>query len=315
MSGRDRMVERCERILREGSKSFAQAARLFEPQTREAACLLYAWCRHCDDEIDGESLGHGRQATSLAQRQDRLARLQDQTRRALAGESVADPVFSGFARVVEENAIPERYPLELLEGFAMDVEGRRYATLEELLPYCYHVAGTVGLMMSHIMRADDEWSLQRAADLGIALQMTNIARDVIEDAHAGRIYLPESWLDEAGVPAEQIAQPRHRGRVATVAGRLLAEADRYYASGDQGLVRLSFRSAWAVAVARGVYSEIGRVVRTRGPRAWDRRVVVGRTAKLGWVVRGLVDAAAARAFPQRGSSAPRAALWTKRLLD
>ncbi len=308
------MLERCEEALREGSKSFAQAARFFEPKTRAAACLLYAWCRHCDDEIDGESLGHDRQATSLAQRQHRLERLQDQTRRALAGESMADAVFSGLARVVKEHAIPERYPLELLEGFAMDVESRRYATLEDLLPYCYHVAGTVGLMMSHIMHADDEWSLQRAADLGIALQMTNIARDVMEDARSGRIYLPELWLDEAGVPAEQITQPQHRGRVATVAARLLAEADRYYASGDQGLTRLSFRSAWAVAVARGVYSEIGRRGRALGAQAWDRRVIVGRGGKLAWVARGLVDAAAARAFPQRGS-APRAALWTKRLLD
>ena len=119
------------------------------------------------------------------------------------------------------------------------------------------------------------------------------------------------------MPAGQIdAAPSTAAESLTVAARLLAEADRYYASGDAGSERgCSFRSAWAVAVARGVYSEIGRRVRALGAQAWDRRVIVGRAGKLAWVARGLVDAAAARALPQRGSSVPRAALWTKRLLD
>jgi phytoene synthase len=267
-------------MMRDGSRSFAGAARLFPPRTREAAVLLYAWCRHCDDQIDGEWLGMRGAPGNDAGRRQRLAALRETTRRALRGDAMHDPVFVAFQRVVHEHAIPGRYPLELLDGFAMDVDGRRYPDLEALRVYCYHVAGTVGLMMAHAMGVRDSWTLDRAQDLGIALQMTNVARDVLDDAWTGRVYLPLDWLQEAGVPAAEVAEPRHRARVAGVVARLLAEADRYYASGDRGLGRLPLRCAWAVACARDVYSAIGRRVRRLGPAAWDRRTVVPRWRKL-----------------------------------
>ena len=150
---RDPLVERCRAMIRDGSKSFAAAARLFDPATRDAAYLLYAWCRYCDDAIDGETLGF-REAGSLADKaaqRDRLERLRAATHRALEGGEAVDPVFEALRRVVRQHAIPHVYPLELLEGFAMDVEGRRYETLHDVFAYCYHVAGVVGLMMSHVM--------------------------------------------------------------------------------------------------------------------------------------------------------------------
>lgn len=311
MTAADPLVTLCALRLRQGSKSFDEAARLFEPRVRDAACLLYAWCRHCDDVIDGESLGRERRDPGSDERAVRLAQLREQTRRALRGEAMDDPVFSAFARLVREHGLPERYPLELLEGFAMDVEGRRYAGLDDVLLYCYHVAGTVGLMMAHVMNARDERSRQRAADLGIALQLTNIARDVVDDAQAGRVYLPLAWLASAGVGPDEVADPRHRAAVADVVARLLGEADRFYASGDQGLSRLPWRSAWAVAAARGIYWEIGARVRARGARAWDRRVVVPRRAKLAWIVRAFARAGAAQVLPERAFGAGRPALWRK----
>ena len=125
----DSLVAGCHEAIRRGSLSFAGAARLFAPETREAAYLLYAWCRHCDDQIDGERLGlrtAGVAEAAHAQR-DRLDRLVDMTRRALAGESVPDPAFQALGRVVERHGIPAIYPFELLEGFAMDVDEARYA--------------------------------------------------------------------------------------------------------------------------------------------------------------------------------------------
>ena len=101
--------------------------------------------------------------------------------------------------IVRRYGIPAHYASELIEGMAMDVRGIRYANLRELLLYCYRVAGTVGLMMSHVMGLRDESALKHAADLGIAMQLTNIARDVTEDASMGRIYLPLDWLDEANI--------------------------------------------------------------------------------------------------------------------
>jgi phytoene synthase len=294
-----------------GSKSFAGAARLFDPTTRESAMLLYAWCRHCDDAIDGEHLGRRTRAGRGGHAQN-LAELEARTRAALRGEPSSDPVFVALQRVAARHRIPERYPLELLEGFAMDVEGRRPETLEHLLLYCYHVAGVVGLMMAHVMEVQDDWALQRAADLGIALQLTNVARDVMDDARHGRVYLPLEWLAEAGVSPDEIAAPGERRRVARVVARLLDEAERFYASGEEGLRALPFRSAWAVAAARAVYREIGRLVRERGAGAWERRVIVSRPRKLARVAGAFVDAALAAGVGRFRACAPRPDLWRKR---
>ncbi len=311
MSPQDDVLDRCRVIIREGSKSFAQAACLFDPETRAAAFLLYAWCRHCDDQIDGEHLGYKSEAAASDDRSARLARLYDETRSVLRGETPRDPVFAALQRVVTRYGIPERYPLELLEGFAMDVEGRRHSSLDDLFLYCYHVAGTVGLMMAHIMGVRDEWTLQRAADLGIALQMTNVARDVLDDARSGRVYLPLSWLEEAGIPAEEVAEPHQRAGVHRVVVRLLTEADRFYDSGARGLARLPFRSAWAVAVARGVYREIGEMVLGRGDRAWDQRAIVPNHRKLAQVGRGLVVACLSSSVGRLKGAPRRDDLWTK----
>jgi 15-cis-phytoene synthase len=307
----DEVLALCRVVLREGSKSFAQAACLFDRDTRAAARLLYAWCRHCDDQIDGETLGYKIGAPDGEGRESRLATLVETTRAALRGDEQTEPVFVALQRVVGRYAIPDRYPLELLDGFAMDLEGRRYPEMGDLFLYCYHVAGTVGLMMAHVMGVRDAATLRRAADLGIALQMTNIARDVVDDARSGRVYLPLAWLAEAGVPADEVAEERHRRGVARVVGRLLSEADRYYQSGAHGLCHLPFRSAWAVAVARGVYREIGEAVRRRGEHAWDERVIVPRSRKLLEVGRGFLVACFTSSVGRLVRRAPREDLWTK----
>lgn len=312
MPERDPVVEHCRAMIRDGSKSFFGAARIFGARTRESAFLLYAWCRHCDDQVDGETLGFRLAPGEPYPRRRRLERLFEETRRSLRGDAASGPVFEALQRVATRHGIPERYPLELLEGFAMDVEGRRYATAEDLFLYCYHVAGVVGLMMAHVMGAREPEALQRAADLGIALQLTNIARDVIEDAAVGRVYLPLEWLDEAGVAPDSVADPRHRPAVARTVARLLDAADHYYASGDEGIQHLPLRSAWAVAVARGVYSEIGTRVRQLGERAWDARVVVPRRRQLLQVGTGLVQALHSVGVRRRLPVPPRPALWRKR---
>jgi phytoene synthase len=310
----DPLLETCRDIIVRGSKSFAGAAQLFAPDTREAAYLLYAWCRYCDDQIDGETLGFrtGDPSKDLPGQQDRLRRLQDMTHRVLEGRSVDDPVFMALQRVVQRYRIPNRYPLELLEGFAMDVDCRLYHGLEETITYCYHVAGVVGLMMSHIMGVREEATHRRAADLGIALQMTNIARDVVDDARVGRVYLPLEWLRDAGLSPDELLAEHRREPLAKVVARLLQEADRYYASGDLGIRRLPFRSAWAVAVARGVYWEIGRVVRARGRAAWNERAVAPRVRKGYWLARGLVMAALSPGLSRWRREEPRRGLWTRR---
>lgn len=298
-------------MIRAGSKSFSLAARLFDARTRESAELLYAWCRYCDDQIDGEALGFRPAAGSAGVRRARVADLVEATRACLRGVPSREPVFEALRRVAARHAIPERYPLELLEGFAMDADGRRYASAEDLFLYCYHVAGVVGLMMAHLMGLRGPEALQRAADLGLALQLTNIARDVMEDAAVGRVYLPLDWLAEAGVPPDAVAEPRHRDAVAATVARLLAASEHFYASGDEGIRELPWRSAWAVAVARRVYSEIGRRVLRLGARAWDARVVVPRHRHLLTLGAGLAQALHATGVRRRRPAPPRPALWRK----
>ena len=304
------LVEESLRAIEQGSKSFALAARLFAPRIREGAILLYAWCRHCDDVTDEQLLGFRTGRSSDAGPRERLAALERETRRALAGEPVQEPAFAALQEVVRRHDIPERHPLDHLRGFAMDAEGARIESLEDCCRYCYHVAGVVGVMMAHVMGVTREDTLDRASDLGIAFQMTNIARDVMDDAGAGRVYLPEEWLREAGVPPDQIARPGHRAAVHSVTVRLLDEAERYYASAQVGLARLSFRSAWAVATARRVYRDIGRLVRARGPRAWDGRAGTGRARKLVLALAAAGDAVV-RSRVAGMASAPRNGLWTR----
>lgn len=263
-----------------GSKSFAAAAKLFDAQTRRSAVMLYAWCRHCDDVIDGQVLGHGQLEGSRDSGEARLAELVRLTESAYRGEAIDEPAFAALQAVVQRHDIPLRYPLEHLAGFRMDVQAYRYATLDDTLLYCYRVAGVVGVMMAMIMGAREPATLDRACDLGMAFQLTNIARDLVEDAAIGRVYLPADWLAEAGIPPDRLAEPAYRRALAQLAERLVGLAEPYYASAVQGLPDLPLRSAWSIATAHGVYRQIGVRVKALGPNAWDARVSTGRAEKL-----------------------------------
>jgi len=273
----------CREIMTKGSKSFSLAAKLFDAEIRDAAVFLYGWCRYCDDQVDEAG-----KAADKVELERRLKALRDKTASAFRFERQEEPVFIALQYIVHRYAIPAHYALELIEGMAMDVRSARYQTLRELLLYCYRVAGTVGLMMSHVMGLRDESALRHAADLGIAMQLTNIARDIIEDAGMGRVYLPLDWLDEVKISHDRIGAPENREKLAVLTLRLLNEANRYYRSGDAGLWHLSFRSACAVSAARQVYAEIGSLLIRRGARAWDERTYVTSARKTWMVLRGVL---------------------------
>lgn len=308
----DAVLASSEQAIEQGSKSFASAARLFDRRTRESAWQLYAWCRHCDDVIDGQDLGHGALEPSPEEKRARLEGLYAQTRAALAGQPTSDPAFAAFQRVARDHDLPEAWPLELLAGFGMDVEGATYDSLDDLLLYCWRVAGVVGVMMARVMGVTDEAVLRRACDLGLAFQLTNISRDVIEDAHGGRVYLPSDLLRQAGVELtpQAVAEPANRAAVFGVVRQLLAAAEPYYDSAVQGLPDLAFRSAWAIAAARGVYREIGRKVLREGPSAWDARPVVGGGRKAQRAVEGGLIAARSVTLGRLTPRRPRPPLWS-----
>jgi len=303
----DAVLVASRKTIASGSKSFFTASLLLPTQLRDSAHLLYTWCRHCDDCVDGQRLGFADESAKRPAAEV-LEYLNEQTRRTLAGEPVEQLPFQALSRVVAEYEIPEADPLALLEGFAMDVRGGPYETLDDTIRYCYHVAGVVGVMMARVMGVRDRDALDRAADLGIAFQLTNIARDVVDDAAVGRVYLPDQWVRESGIHRERIAHAEYRSPLATVVGKVLDEAERYYASAKIGIARLPFRSAWSIATARLVYRDIGHLVRKLGPRAWDERVSVSPLRKLGWVMVAGADTTRRRVAKTGGQQA-RTGLW------
>jgi 15-cis-phytoene synthase len=310
VSKMDEIVNYSRERIEKGSKSFAAAARLFDHETRAHAYMLYAWCRHCDDVIDGQELGFAASGATTSSPAKRLEELREKTRRAVHGDW-DEMVFGALHRVVSERQLPETYLFDHLDGFAMDVEGRRYETLDDTLSYCYHVAGVVGVMMAVIMGVRDAATLDRASDLGIAFQLTNITRDVMEDAAIGRVYLPEEWLRDAGISSATIADPANREAVRAVTQRLLAVSDQFYTSARHGIASLPFRSAWAIASARFVYREIGRLVRLHGAAAWDQRARVSRTRKLYGIARSLATIARSHAHGRLVAIPSRHGLWTR----
>ena len=278
-----------EQSIAKGSKSFGMAAKLFRPEIRADVVMLYAWCRHADDLIDGQEFGFGQDENHRDGQHARLAELKAKTATALRGEQVDDPAFDVLVEVTQNNEIPARHPQELIDGFEMDVNERDYATLEDTLDYCYHVAGVVGVMMAMVMGVRKAAVLDRASDLGLAFQLTNIARDIIDDAGVGRRYLPADLLGRHGLTVDSFAAPENRPALHAAACDQLDAAERYYASARWGLPALDWRSAWAIASAARVYRAIGQKLRRTGPAAWDRRISTGTFTKLGLVVLALGD--------------------------
>ena len=293
------LVAEAERIIREGSKSFRFASNLFDQDMRERAWLLYSWCRACDDLADGQVLGHGAVAPTDPER--RIAAIREMTDRALAGETIGVAPFDALRLVAAECGIPRRFMDDHLAGFALDAEGWQPQSEDDLLRYCYHVAGAVGCMMAVLMGIDpgDEETLDRAADLGIAFQLANIARDIVEDHGVGRVYVPRDWLGPTGL------DPADRPALADIAERLGRLAAAYEASARVGARRLPFRARWAVLSAANIYGGIARRVVARGTGAWDSRTVIGKPEKFVLLINALVECA------DRPEPVDRTGLWTR----
>ncbi|MBW8754782.1 MAG: phytoene/squalene synthase family protein, partial [Sphingomonadales bacterium] len=219
---RTALLAHARQSIARGSKSFAAASRLFDRVTRERVWLLYAWCRACDDLADVQD--HGGALGDQSDAEERLTTIRDLTQAAFAGTPTGHPAFDALALLARETAITHAMAGEVVAGFALDAAGWRPAGETQMLRYCYHVAGAVGVMMATVMGVSpqDEDTLGRACDLGIGFQLANIARDVAEDHAAGRCYLPAEWLAEAGIAPEALMDLRHRAALARMAQRLCA---------------------------------------------------------------------------------------------
>ena len=294
----------CRALLANGSRTFLAASRLLPRAVRDPACALYAFCRLADDAVDGQTGGAAPTSTpSTADAADNAAaavqNLRNRLQRIYQGGALPDAADRALASVVRRFNIPALLPEALIEGFAWDSSARRYETLDDLQAYAARVAGTVGAMMALLMGVRSAAGLARACDLGVAMQLSNIARDVGEDARLGRLYLPRQWLREVGIdPDAWLAAPRHSPALGQVVQRLLRQADALYARVDAGVAALPLGCRPGINAARFLYAQIGLEVERRGLNAMDGRAVVSRRRKVLSLARALLLLA-----PRRGTLA------------
>jgi len=280
-------LEACTQLMRGGSKSFFAASRLLPARLRPPAIALYAFCRLADDAIDEGT----DPVLAMADLKSRLTAI-------YAGRPGAEDADRALTVVVHRYGIPCGLLEALLDGFLWDSQGRRYETLADVEAYGARVAGTVGAMMSIIMGASTDTAIARASELGVAMQLTNIARDIGDDARMGRLYIPRAWFREIGMDADAwLAEPVFDSRIAGFTQRLLLRADALYRRGEFGLAELPWDCRPAIQAARLVYAEIGKQLEREGLNSVSHRTVVSTARKLALIARATAVAVKAPALP------------------
>ncbi len=281
-------IDHCAEVISHGSRSFHAASRLLPRALRDPALGLYAFCRLADDEVD---LNAGKKPA--------VARLRARLELCYAGRPRNVPEDRAFAGIIEAFDMPRALPEALLEGLEWDAEGRRHASLSELRAYSARVASAVGAMMCVLMRVRDRDALARACDLGVAMQLTNIARDVGEDAREGRLYLPLDWMQEAGMdPDVFLARPEYGPALAALVARLLREAEALYVRSEAGIAALPLSCRPGIFAARYIYDGIGRQLRAAGCDSVGHRARTTGAQKLQWLLWSGLRAGASAVLPR-----------------
>ncbi len=260
-------------ILKRNGKSFYFASLVLDSETAERCARLYAFCRYVDDLADESD-------DPEASRSELMAVID-----ALQTGTASEPIIADFISLSEQMQIPAAPAIDLVQGVLQDLDEVRIEDVGELHNYCYRVAGTVGLLMCGVLGVRDTRAYPFAIDLGIGMQLTNIARDVLEDAEAGRRYIPASIIGDV-TPAELVEPVEDmQSRIADAVCWLLGEADRFYRSGEAGLIFLPSRARLAIRIAAHVYHRIGVRLRKRGFAVWNGRAVVPLPEKVAVGVR------------------------------
>ncbi|MGA1711426.1 MAG: phytoene desaturase family protein [bacterium] len=266
-------------VLAYHGKSFHWAGRLLPQSQFNDASLLYAFCRHVDDLAD--------EASDPREAKIRL----DQLRQDLWSDKPKQPLNQAFRQLMADQQLEQCWVEDLIEGVLSDLGEVCLQTQEELICYAYRVAGTVGLMMAQVLGCRDPHALAFATDLGIAMQLTNIARDVHEDAQRGRLYIPQQWLGENPVSAVQLIEGNQEARHAaeTAVERLLDLAELYYRSGYQGMRYLPMRVRLGILTARALYRAIGDEIYPEPRIIWERRARVSMARKCRLTITSLFE--------------------------
>ena len=264
----------CERVARTQAKNFYYSFLLLQPRQRRAMCAIYAFMRYCDDLSDDEG---------ISDRAAAISRWKQDLDAALGGQTPDHALWPAFTDTVKSFQIPHVYFYELIEGVSSDLEPRRLSTFDELYDYCYHVASVVGLTIIHIFEFDSPEALKLAEKCGVAFQLTNILRDVREDAEKDRIYLPEEDLVKFDVDPDELRRPQHSARL----NKLLEfEADRarsFYRASQPLVCMVHRRSRASLRALIGIYARLLTRITDSGYDVVARRIRVPTWEKV-WIL-------------------------------
>ncbi|MEX0593925.1 MAG: squalene/phytoene synthase family protein [Balneolaceae bacterium] len=275
-----RAYEHCRQVTRTYAKTFYLATRFLPNEKQRGIFSIYAICRYLDDLVDeSEDLIEKRQLR-VSDVQERLDRFREDLLAHYTGTMDSEPVLTAFAQTLRHWQIPVRLPLELMEGVRMDLTIDRYETFQELYQYAYRVASTVGLMTSEVFGYTQEEALEYAEDLGIAMQLTNILRDVGEDLRRNRIYLPADELELFGIREDQLFDAQTDSNFEQFMRFQITRARRYYSQADLGIPMLSADSRMPVWLARENYSSILRKIEENRYQVFNQRAYLNTVEKV-----------------------------------
>jgi 15-cis-phytoene synthase len=261
--GIERAYKYCESVTKAHAKSFYFAAKFLPKRKQKPIYALYALCRHVDDEVDEAEVRNEAEAIAAVERWKRKleAVYKDESRERIFEDQKPQSehqnlILLAWSDLLGKHKIPQKLPLELMTGVLQDTHTKRYENFEELYVYCYRVASTVGLMSSEIFGYSDEKTLEYAEALGIAMQLTNILRDVKEDAAMDRIYLPQEDLRKFNVSEEQIFAGQMNENFVELVNFQIRRARDYYRKAEKGIALLEKDTRFTVLLAARLYSKI-----------------------------------------------------------
>jgi phytoene synthase len=273
----------CESVTKKHAKSFYFAARFLPKHKQKAVYPIYAFCRKVDDEIDETAQENEREAIFAVENWEaKLKEIyegsQNNERRTTDDEQ--NLVLSAFRDLLKTYKIPQNLPVELMQGVLMDTRIKRYETFAELYVYCYRVASTVGLMSSEILGYRDKKALEYAEAMGIGMQLTNILRDVKEDAEKGRIYLPQEDLRKFDIAESQIFAGEMNANFAEMMKFQISRARNFYREGEKGISLLEKDSRFTVLLASRIYGRILDEIEAQNYDIFKRRAHTTKAQKL-----------------------------------
>ena len=261
------------------ARSFYLSAQLLPARKRWATYGLYGFCRHVDNLVDEPG------DFSPSQVRNQLCGVEDALTQAYQAGSSPDPIIHAYIQVAQRHEIPPHLPHELVEGVRMDIGECRYQTYADLYTYCYRVAGVVGLMMTHVLGHHDPGAFKHAEELGVAMQLTNILRDVDEDRLSGRLYLPIDEMDRFGVTEQDILEGQMSESLRDLMQFQSERSHAGYESAEPGIDMLDRDARFAIRSASRIYRGILGKIETRGYDPFQGRVYIPGRSKARIVIR------------------------------